>query len=276
MDNNIKVKIEEQTKYADKNYSHCKILGDRNNKRYIYKYFDMSTAIECLSKGDLRFAEPSRWKDQYEKLFYTADYSNVDTTKSFPKQLFACCFTKERVSEAAWKTYSYGKTGLGNLCVQFKINRSKFRQALNKFLKNKGMSYEGQCYYSLSDYDIDRIAEKKSPYYSVFFQNGIDLEGYLSLLLIKRSCFKYENECRFFLIPQANNLMKIRGGKGKKYIDVNLNWKDFVEEVIVDERCDNSELQVITKACKDAGIKVKPRRNDLYASHSLHLPLIIQ
>ncbi len=271
----IKVDLENQSQYAQQIFARCKILGKNNKKRFLYKYMDMETALKCLQNRELRFAEPSSWKDQYEKLFYTADYHNVDSTKSYPKSIFACCFTKEKVNEAAWKTYIYSQSGLSGRCVQFKINRSKFRRALNKALKNQGVAYEGQCNYKLNDFEIKNLADKKSTNYSAIFGKGIDLSGFLSLLLVKRKCFRYENETRFFLDLDSKSAFKVHGRKKTgKFIYVKLDWKDFVEAILVDERCTDTELNVLTTACRQVGIRVNPTRNDLYAA-SLKLPIII-
>lgn len=272
----IKVEIKEQSKTAKKEYPRCQILGDNSKKFYLYKYLDMEVAIKCLKYNTLRFAQPSSWKDNYEKLYYTADYSNVDKTGTFPKKLFACCFTHNKASEASWKTYTYNKSGLGSRCVQFKIRRSKFRKALNRALKGKGVAYEGLCNYELTDYNIRTIGEKLSQNYSEFIQNGIDLSGYLSLLLIKRQCFKYENECRFFLIPDDEKSFIVSGTKKNvRHIDLNLNWKDFVEDIIVDEKCTETELGMLKDVCSKAEIDVQIHRNNLYAV-PIRLPIKIQ
>ncbi|MBQ9434749.1 MAG: hypothetical protein IJU33_01315 [Bacteroidales bacterium] len=272
----IKVEIENQSQYAQQLYARCKILGKNSKKQFLYKYMDMDTALKCLQNSELRFAEPSSWKDQYEKLFYTADYHKVDPTKSYPKTIFACCFTKEKVNEAAWKTYIYSQSGLSGRCVQFKINRSKFRIALSKALKNNGVAYEGQCIYKQIDKEITHLTDKKSPNYSAIFGKGIDLSGFLSLLLVKRKCFRYENETRFFLDLDNKNAFKVHGRKKTgKFIYVKLNWTDFIEAIVIDERCSDMELNVLTTACHKAGIKIKPTRNDLYAvpfKHPITIP----
>ena len=94
---------------------------DMPNIRTVYKYMDMNTAIKCLEEGKftLRFSEPTVWNDNYEKRFYKADYKQfIDTTKGdeeIPSIVYACCFTRNKTSEAAWKTYSYDKVSVSAL-----------------------------------------------------------------------------------------------------------------------------------------------------------------
>lgn len=276
MKNSIRVGILEQRKYSKQRYLKCQILGEDSRKRYLYKYMDMESAIQCIKKKELRFVEPSLWKDQYEKLFYTANYSKVAGGSKFPITLFANCFTKERASESSWKTYVYDKNGIASRCVQFKINRAKFRKALSdsSFI-NQATIYEGQCSYILNDIDIINIAQKKSPWHIDLFQNGMNLSIFMSLLLIKRKCFRYENECRFFLVKDVKSKLRNHGRKkAGQHIILSLDWKLFVESILVDDKCSDTELDMFSAACIAAGLPL-PKRNDLY-SVPIRLPVIIE
>lgn len=97
----------------------CFYVGDRKKQRFMYKYMDIETAIKCLKSNNVKFVEPTLWPDKYESRFYTADYSKVvEDPKAKTPKLYSCCFTFSRASEAAWKTYSYEKTGLASRCVR--------------------------------------------------------------------------------------------------------------------------------------------------------------
>ena len=76
-------------------------------KVYVYKYMTISTALICLKNNTLRFSLPttSSWKDPYESRFYSAEYHNLRLGKrDFDRRLFACCVTKNKLSEPAWIT----------------------------------------------------------------------------------------------------------------------------------------------------------------------------
>ena len=92
--------------------SRCKHMNYEDPPQKIYKYLSIEIAHECIEEGNIRFSQPSMWNDGYEKRFYISncDYSNIITEKDksirVPK-LYACCFTQNKTSEAAWKIYSY-------------------------------------------------------------------------------------------------------------------------------------------------------------------------
>ena len=244
-----------------KTASNCYYIGDRKKQLYMYKYMDIETAIKCLKGRNIMFVEPILWPDKYESRFYTANYSKIvkDFNNITPK-LYACCFTFSRASEAAWKTYSYEKTGLASRCVQFRINKRLFREALNRFAKeNQCKIYEGPIDYSLTDFQINNVHLPSSGMlYDQVFKVNFKLNNYLSLLLIKRQAFNYENEYRYFIVP--NN------GVADENIFPIIPWSDIIVEVKVDKECSDIEIEILSKYLQESGVKLKPTRFDLYSN----------
>lgn len=238
----------------------CFYVGDRKKQRYMYKYMDIETAIKCLKGNNVKFVEPTLWPDKYESRFYTADYSKVvkDPKEKTPR-LYACCFTFSRASESAWKTYAYKKTGLASHCVQFRINKQLFRQSLNDYAKEHSCKiYEGPINYSLTDYQINHLHLPSEPLYNSVFESKFDLNNYLSLLLIKRQAFNYENEYRYFIVPNS--------GIANDSIFPTIPWSDMIVEVKVDKKCSDIEIEILSKYLNDSGIKLEPTRFDLYSN----------
>ena len=273
--NTIKENILNQSNYAQRKFKHCKIIGEDNRRRILYKYMNLESAIKCIKNKVLCFVEPTCWKDQYEKLFYTANYSKVDTCEKFPLTLFASCFTKNQTSEACWSVYVHEKARIASHCVQFRINRKFFRKELNQCMqKYHGTVYEGQCNYSLHDAQIIKLPQKESPLYSEIFENDFDLSSFLSLLLIKRECFQYENESRFFFIPENCSTLDVHSKKSSgKYVLLPLNWSTFVESIVVDEKCPDVLFQSFVEVCENAHLP-KPERNKLYHA-PINIPITI-
>lgn len=260
METSAEQKTIEVGKFSNNN--HCYYIGPQKLNRNAYKYMDLETAMLCIKYGNIRFAQPDTWPDKYEGRFYNADYSNVSHNKGNTPKLYACCITFTGVSEAAWNTYTYNKSGIGARCVQFKFDKTKFRKALDKYatLHKKECTYEiyeGAVSYDYSDYQIDGIHLKKSSLYNQYF-NNFHKENYLSLLLIKRPAFKYEEEYRFFIIPGTQS-------KLKPYIDINVPWKDIIKEIRVDERCSDVEIEAFKEFCRKYGIN-----EDLIIKLNLH------
>ena len=230
-----------------------------------YKYMDLESALLCLKNKNIRFVEPTRWEDKYEGRFYKANYDNVSNNEHDSPLLYACCLTHKPNNEAAWKLYSYGKTGLGAHCVQFKINRLKFRSQLAKASQVKAgyTVFEGKVSY-YSQTIINGIHKKnykskskglvENKNYHLFFDH-FTLLHYLNLLLLKRDYFIHEHEVRFFIIPndESKPKGKVHQKDGiKTYGDayyVDIDWFDIIEEIKIDSKCGDVEYDIFKDAC---------------------------
>ena len=247
--------------------SNCYYLGERNTNRFIYKYMNLEVAVMSLTNGTVRFVEPYTWQDKFEGRFYNASYAQVKGATGNTPPVLACCLTHAPVNEAAWKVYSSGEKGLGARCVQFKINKKAFREAVAKSCKGFCL-YEGQVNYELDEYQIQHLHQRYTPggkdndIYLQFFQN-FDLASYLSLLLIKRQAFRHEQELRYFLVPGEDE-MELKGSMVPK--DIKVQWKDFLVDVKVDEGCSDVEMAILSNALKLQGIAIVPSREYIYAT----------
>lgn len=214
-------------------------LGRLYENKSIYKYMNLETALICLKSGKLRFSQISEWTDEYEKRFYNADYSKLGNKKDCTPILYACCFTTQKASEAAWKTYTYGKTGLGHICVKFELRLEKLRESLETYAKNNGyMVYESQMNYHYTDETIGELHKKENREYERFFKQ-FSLASYLSLLSIKRPAFAYEKEIRIFMVPTNQKNLE-------KYNDISIPWKDVVESISIDDNCTETEKELLS------------------------------
>ena len=225
----------------------------------------------CLRNGNIRFVEPTRWEDKYEGRFYNADYTHVcSDTKQYPF-LYACCMSHKPHNEAAWKVYSYGKTGLGAHCVQFKINRSRFRLELIKNSEDLIYIAEGNVIYCREEI-INKIHEKEiettkgkveNDNYFNFF-NSFNFGKYINLLLLKRDYFKHENETRIFLIPREAPQEKSKLTRGQYGIhkDITIDWGNIIEEVRIDSKCTDLEYDLLKEACYNLLPKFDPEKGN--------------
>ena len=221
---------------SDNRYHYLERFYD---KQSIYKYMNLETALICLKLGKLRFSQISEWADEYEKRFYNADYSKLGNIKGRTPKLYACCFTTQKVSEAAWKTYTYGKTGLGHVCVKFELRLEKFRESLETYAKNNGCKvYESQMNYHYTDEAIGELHKIENREYRRFFR-PFSLASYLSLLSIKRPAFAYEKEIRIFMVPDNQKNLE-------KYNDISIPWEDVVESISIDDNCTETEKELLS------------------------------
>lgn len=243
------VKQKKEFKSHPKSFTLIDDAHPKVNVRNLYKYMDFETALICLSKKSVRLVQPSTWPDKYERHFYNADYSNLTTDPTIVPKVWACCFTTSKMSEASWNTYRYGKQGLEHRCVKFQISRSKFREFLRKD-KRINSIFEGLMDYSISDYDIQHLHLKKSRLYDSCFGRPFTIDAYLSLLLLKRAAFNYENEFRFMVTQ--NNV-----AASEDCIFINIDWGILIESVEVDKDASDTEIEVLKTYLKNAGVSAK-------------------
>ena len=233
----------------DSQYSNLFYLGDKFGRNVIYKYLNLESVLSCLSSNNIRFVQPSEWADKSERRFYNASYAKLGVTKMVHPSLYACCFTTKKMSEAAWKVYSYDKKGLAHRCVKLGINIDNLRQSLNKFAVEKNFNvYESVMTYSLNDDEIEKLHKKTSPYYSELFSQ-FDLDSYLNLLSIKRNAFSHEEELRYFLIPKDD--------VEEKQLFVNLSYKELIVDIKIAEDSSDMEQEILKTYCLKEGVDTK-------------------
>ena len=108
--------------------------------------------------------------------------------------------------------------------------------------------YEGKVTYALSQKEIMELHKKTAPFHDFVFQS-FDFHRFLGLLLIKRPAFEYEDEVRFFMVPNDAS----KGSSKRKFVDV--KWEDIINEVRIDKSCTEGEKFVVKQFCESKGIK---------------------
>lgn len=192
----------------------------------------------------LRFVEPPYWDDEYERRFYTADYSKVDSDPMKTPRLFATCFATRRDSEPAWMVYDRA----GKRCVQFCINQVALRTELARKLKGFFI-VEGAVEY-VNNYNLNTLHLSKDQdgesidFYNQYFTD-FSLEKYLHLLLLKRTAFEHEREIRVFIRRKNDKGKKSTTKEDAEHIDISLDWLSFLEGIKVDYKCTETEISLL-------------------------------
>lgn len=252
------------------------VIGDLANGQSYYKYFPWDNAIKCIENGTIAFVEPSRWNDAYESLFYEADYSLVSSIYATHPRVYATCATNKKCNEPAWRIYS----GTDNICVQFEIDRAKFRLALLKAIEDGDAIYEGGVQY-LEKNKIDKIGlrklrtktgkEKNNSLYSDLIEHhgkSFSIDNYLNLLLLKRDDFEHEHESRFFIVKKSDinsepdkahenrNETTVATGRnfsitrGDVLILKEIKWIEILKGVVINAREDSAQYKYLYDAIK--------------------------
>ena len=236
---------------------------------------DIDTAILCLKAGTLRFVEPSKWDDNYESRFYTANYNNVLNGKNQKEtcpRFFATCLTNKSENEPSWVIYSHGKKNAK--CVQFSIDRKELRRQIIDYLENhcadKFKVYEGVVSYIwykfIDDLDKGTVNGENNELYDLFFHD-FSLEKYLNLMLLKRDAFEHEKETRIMIIPDKQDkdkYDKIDNVSADYYLDIRIDWGKVIKGVKYDSNCSKSKIKKLEAMVKTLSrshgnpIKIEP------------------
>lgn len=240
-----------------------KIVGDFASGPSYYKYFTLENAIKCLDNETIAFVEPSVWQDAYESLYYEADYSNVTSDDKTHPRVFCTCATNQKHDEPAWRIYS----GDDNICVQFEIDRPKFRFAILNALVDGDSVYEGTVQYT-TQWTIENIGKRQkmdkknksmvpNKLYDEFIDNKppFSIDNFINLLLLKRKDFAHEQETRFIIVkkedldnihdPSTSKAQETRNEvttaidrkdiitRGKALVLYNINWLDIIKSITI-------------------------------------------
>ena len=122
-----------------------------------------------------------------------------------------CVSEKSSTNEdACWRVYA----GSGGKTVRISLEQEKLLQLLDDFAHNNGFEvFIGKVNYEFEKKEIKKLHLPSSKHYVKFFPNDMSREHYLSLMLLKRKSFLYENEVRIFLVKETitfdNGCLKI-------------------------------------------------------------------
>ena len=199
--------------YKVPGYHHINMLNGYafpKDKSTVFKYMPLDRLVQSVDKGVLVFVSPETWYDPFEQLYYGIDC----TSKGYATEDIACMCVSEKSStneDASWRVYA----GTNNKTVRISLEQDKLLQLLDGYAEFNGFEvYIGKVDYSFDKREIKSIYLPSSPCYKDYFPNVMRREHYLSLMLLKRKAFRYENEVRLFLIKDnvsfdSNNLLKI-------------------------------------------------------------------
>lgn len=175
-----------------------------------YKYMSFRRFDECVDQKQLVFVTPSKWIDPFERVYYNADFSK----HNYHADPIAClCVTghPNTNEEASWKAY----IGKGEKSIRVGYEIPKLLRLLDDYaIANDCTIYVGKVNYDNTKDDIMKLASYTDEMHNYFFPPYMSIEHYLSLMLLKRKAFQYENEIRFFMVksdkqPFKDDIIKI-------------------------------------------------------------------
>lgn len=194
-------------------YKHIHMLNGYSfpkDKSTVFKYMPMDRFVKSVDDQVLVFVSPETWYDPFEQLYFGIDCSS----KGYKTEDIACMCVSEKSStneDACWRVYG----GSGNKTVRISLEQDKLLQLLDNYADRNGYEvFIGKVNYAFEKEEIKKMYLSSSKHYPVFFPKTMTRENYLSLMLLKRKSFMYENEVRIFLVKDSikfdKGLLKIQ------------------------------------------------------------------
>lgn len=194
-------------------YSHIRTLNGykiSSDLKSFYKYMSFRRFDESVDNKELIFVTPIKWIDPFERVYYNVDFSR----HGYHANPIAClCVTghPNTNEEASWRAY----TRKGEKAIRVGFDLKKLLRLLENYAAANGYTvYVGKVNYDNSKEDIIKLASISSDLHYHYFPPIMNIEHYLSLMLLKRKAFRYENEIRFFIVkpslqPFKDDIVKI-------------------------------------------------------------------
>ena len=169
-------------------------------KKTVFKYLPLDRFVGMVDKNELVFVSPETWYDPFEQLYFGIDCS----ARGYNTEDIVCMCVSEKSStneDACWRVYAGDNR---EKTVRISIEQEKLIGLLDDYAEANGFEvYIGKANYAFEKNEIRKLYEPSSTYYSDFFPPVMTREHYLSLMLLKRKAFNYENEVRIFLVRDS-------------------------------------------------------------------------
>lgn len=209
------------------------------SKKLLHKYMPLERVLEMLTNQTIWFANPTIWKDPFEKRFIGNVYNIGGVQKTFPwkNRVYCMCATQTATSEAYWNAYSAGEIG-----VSIKFNRQNLLNELDRLAAAGNRIYIGKVQYQQTQ-DIKAALSGNSflnPTGAPITTLGSE-ELKVRLLLLKRLAYQYENEVRFFIVRDR---AAKQNGTLLKY---NIPNTDLIDSISLDPRIGTLMVELLRK-----------------------------
>ena len=213
--------------------------ADFLSKKLLFRYMPLERVLEMLTNKTIWFANPTIWKDPFEKRFIQNTYNIGGVQKAFPwkDRVYCMCATQTATSEAYWNAYSAGEIG-----VSIKFNRQNLLNELDRIAAAGNRIYIGKVQYQQTQAIKATLSGN-----SFLNPSGLPItslgseELKVRLLLLKRLAYQYENELRFFIV---RNKAAKQPGTLLKY---NIPNTDLIDSISLDPRIGTLTVDLLRK-----------------------------
>lgn len=151
---------------------------------HLYRYVSFERAVDIFKSGRLFFARPREWPDPYE----------VQLAHRGSDMLFAQCWCRTAISDAMWRLYSPGESG-----VRIGVRREKLAEAVGSWAQANGFGFREQEVV----YKPAATVRERARALGRSLNKRFDLARATDVLFLKREAYEHENEWRFVLYGEG-------------------------------------------------------------------------
>jgi hypothetical protein len=224
----------------------------------VYRYINLKQFLYYIENNKTYLTRISSWDDTWEAPSRKIPTQQYNGKLEFPlycasMDLFGQCWTLKTESDAMWRIYSPLKDGIkiGTSIKKFELIEGLKHSVIHKVL-----------YYGNLKEGLERA--KNISGFGQMFADG----------LIKRDAFEHEKEVR--LITRNDERMIGKYIAEGDFLEYELEYKDFIEEIVIDPRADDYFVDTIKSYCKRAGLKIIPYKSDLYYDNIFEKTSLVQ
>ena len=214
--------------------------ADFLSRDLLFKYMPLERALDLLINHQMWFANPTIWKDPFEKRFIENDYKLGTGISSFPwkDRVYCMCMTQTSTSEAYWNTYANKDIG-----ISFRFDRQKLIDELDRISDTTSYRiFIGKVEYQKTSDIKQDISKNKFLNPSGKPINDLRKEDIkVRMLLLKRNAYKYENELRFFIVRD-----KVSNAKGM-LLPFAIPNTDLIKYISLDPRLEEHTVALLRK-----------------------------
>lgn len=204
MSNNSSIIISERRLKGFKRLFSLNGFTLNNQSKSFFRYVPYKRFIESVHKHELVFVSPELWEDPLERCFYGIDCSS----HNYNTESIACLSVSEKsvTNEAAcWRVFKNN-----DRVLRLSFNKLQILSVIDAWADaNDANVYLGKAIYEYNQNEILKACEPTSPLFKTFCPYPMERMHYLSLMLLKRKAFSFENELRIFIV---GNALKLKDG----------------------------------------------------------------
>lgn len=239
----------------------CYTFHKLNDSDTLYRFMPINYLEDLIKNERIYLCQVTKWEDSWEfpsrfiknKHKPSSNHPSLYLTQNaniIQNELYGICFSQIMDTDALWRIYSHNKS---SVCIKTSvksISNAVFNPIMNKEFTDRIGVVDGFIapvqYFKIDEVSIEDI---------YLAENAKYYPAYMYPAFVKRNAFEHEHEVRLIIYPPIS----CTGSNG---IFLKLGTMDFIEEIILDPRLNETEESTIRKRLK--GCKHLIRKSHLY------------